>query len=164
MLLDLGAEWWDARRARLVAHQAVDTIRHEAFLPAPNCRFAGVCPRDFCRAVAVRREQDDLCPPNVLLWAVPIRYDRPKRWRSSVFNSDTRAQVPNSHSPRCRGESPSDSTVRFCLLETSIPPEPPPVKIGGHPVSAPRTRRFGVSSRIRLPAEAEPPVPDLSFA
>jgi len=66
-------------RAGLVAHQAGDTIRHEAFLPAPNCRFAGVgAAHDFRRAVAIRREQDDLCPPNVLLWAVPIRYDRHK--------------------------------------------------------------------------------------
>ena len=91
MLLDLGAEWWDARRAGLVAHQAGDTIRHEAFLSAPNCRFAGVgAAHDFCRAVAVRRERDDLCPPNVLLWAVPIGYDRHKALAIIGFQLDTR--------------------------------------------------------------------------
>ena len=123
MLLDLGAEWWDTRRAGLVAHQAGDTIRHEAFLPAPNCRFAGVgAAHDFRRAVAIRREQDDLCPPNVLLWAVPIRYDRHKALAIIGFqlDSDTRTHVPDSHSPRCRGNPKSDSTVRFYPLVNSV--------------------------------------------
>jgi hypothetical protein len=43
--------------------------------------------------------------PNVLLWAVPIRYDRHKALAIIGFqlDSDTRTHVPDSHSPRCRG-------------------------------------------------------------
>ena len=75
--------------------------------------FAGVGAAHDCR------EQDDLCPPNVLLWAVPIRYDRHKALAIIGFqlDSDTRTHVPDSHSPRRRGNPKSDSTVRFYPLD-----------------------------------------------
>src|SRR5262249_46623621 len=106
-------------RFGLVAHQAGDTICHEAFLPAPSRRFAGVgAAHDLRRAATICCEQDDLCPPNVLLWAIPIRYDRHKAL--AIFgiqlDCDTRAHAPDSHSPRCQGNPKSDSTVRVYPL------------------------------------------------
>jgi len=101
MLLDRSAEWRDARRAGLIAQQASDTISHESLLPTPDCRLAGVGPaHDLRRAAAVCREQDDLRPPNVLLWAVPIRYDHRKLLAigGAQLDCDPRAHPPDSHS------------------------------------------------------------------
>jgi hypothetical protein len=102
-----GAEWRDARWTRLVAHQAADTIRREAFLPAPNCGLAGVgAAHDFRRAATIRREQDDLCPPNVLLWVFRSTTIAARRWRSSVFNSTvTPVRMRQTRTHRDAGES-----------------------------------------------------------
>jgi hypothetical protein len=72
-----GFERWDTRRACLVTQQASDTIGHEAFLPALDNRLADTCiAHDLGGAAAVRRQQYDLCPPDVLLRSVSVRHDR----------------------------------------------------------------------------------------
>jgi hypothetical protein len=59
--------------ARLVAQQAVDALLHEAPLPAPDAGLGDAGPAlDLRRAVAFGRGEDDPCPPDVLLGAVPI--------------------------------------------------------------------------------------------
>ena len=76
-LLDRHAEWRDARGSGLVAQQPGDTVGHEPLLPAPNCGLGGSGPaHDFLGAAALRRQQDDLGSPDMLLWRVPVRRDR----------------------------------------------------------------------------------------
>src|SRR5512132_3585312 len=59
--------------ASLVAQQAVDARLHEAPLPAPDrgLGHAGAA-HDLRRAAAFGRGQDDPCPPDMLLGAIPI--------------------------------------------------------------------------------------------
>ena len=67
----------DARRAGLVAQQAVHPRRHEALLPAPDTGLGLTGqPHDLARAVPVGREQHDPRPPHMLLRAVPIHDHR----------------------------------------------------------------------------------------
>jgi hypothetical protein len=99
-LLYLSAQRRDARRAGLVAQQPGDTIRHVAFLPAPDRRLARLrAAHNLRRATTVRSEQDDLRPANVLLWAVPIGHDRRKLLAISgtQLDCDTRAHAAGSH-------------------------------------------------------------------
>ena len=69
----------DARGPRLVAQKPVEAFLHEALLPAPDAglRLAGPA-HDLVRAEPVGSEQDDLGPPDVLLWSVAVRNQRLK--------------------------------------------------------------------------------------
>ena len=59
--------------SRLVAQQAVDARLHEAPLPAPDAGLGHAGPaHDLHRAAAFGRGEDDPCPPDMLLGAVPI--------------------------------------------------------------------------------------------
>ena len=90
----------DARRTGLVAQQAGDPIGHVAFLPAPHCRLAGGgTPHDLCCAAAIRRQQHDLCSPDMLLPAVPIRHDRRELLaiRGSYLDYDPGAHASDPH-------------------------------------------------------------------
>ena len=70
-------EWRNARRTGLVAQQARDALGHEAFLPAPDSRFAGAAAaHDLGRAAAIGSQQDNLRPPDMFLRAVPIGHNR----------------------------------------------------------------------------------------
>jgi hypothetical protein len=53
--------------------EAVVTRPHEAFLPTPytGFRFAGQA-HDLIGANAIRAQQDDFSPPDMLLWGVAI--------------------------------------------------------------------------------------------
>jgi hypothetical protein len=74
---DLMPERWNARGARFVPEQPVDAGRHVPLLPAPDGHLAlPGPPPDLDRAAARGGQQHDPRPPDVLLWAVPIRYDR----------------------------------------------------------------------------------------
>jgi hypothetical protein len=86
-LLDLGAEWRNARWPRLIAHQVGDTIRHEAFLPAPHCRLAGVgAAHDFRRAATIRGEQGRSSVFNSTVNPVRMRGTRTHRTAGAVPN------------------------------------------------------------------------------
>ena len=76
---DLLAERRNARRPGLVAQQAVDPFRGEAFLPAPDAslRLARSA-HDLNGAKTVRRQQHDLGPPGMLLRDVAVTDDRPQ--------------------------------------------------------------------------------------
>ena len=95
-----------AGRARLVAQQAVHPGLHEAFLPAPDHRFALAClPHDLGRAEAVRRQHDNSSTPNMLLRAISISDDRRKSPVVDRFdvNHDSRAHAQDSHSRKSLG-------------------------------------------------------------
>jgi hypothetical protein len=95
-----GFEARDARRTCLVAQQARDTVGHEAFLPAPHSRFADTrSAHDLSRAAAVRRQQHDLCSPDVLLRSVSVRHDsaQPDTVLGTHCNFDAGAHPADSH-------------------------------------------------------------------
>src|SRR5829696_3937786 len=76
---DLLAERRNARRPGLVAQQAVDPFRGEAFLPAPDASLRLARPaHDLDGAKTVRRQQHDLGPPGMLLSDVAVTDDRPQ--------------------------------------------------------------------------------------
>jgi len=63
--------------ARLVVQQPIDPGFHEAALPTPHAGFRDPGPaHNLCRAAAFGRSEDDLRPPDMLLGAVAIGYDR----------------------------------------------------------------------------------------
>ena len=98
--LDLGSERWNARRTGLVAEQARHTFDHEPFLPPPHACLARTgAAGDFHRAAAVRAEQHDLGPPDVLLRAVPVRHNGRQSLAVGVghVDYDTFAHPPDSH-------------------------------------------------------------------
>jgi hypothetical protein len=72
-----GRQRWLAGAARLVAQEPVHTLQHETLLPAPHAGLilAGLA-LDAGRPDPVGGQQNDPCPPNVLLRAVAIRDDR----------------------------------------------------------------------------------------
>ena len=72
-LSDIRPKWRDARGSRLIAQQAVVTSLHEAFLPAPHTgfRLAGLA-HDLIGADAVRAQQDNLGPPDMLMRRITI--------------------------------------------------------------------------------------------
>jgi hypothetical protein len=87
--------------------------RSETLLP--HCYLAGVGPaHDLSRPAAVCGEQNELRPPNVLLGAVPIRHNRRKVLAVSgtQFDSNTRAQAPDSH---------SRASARISISRTGLP-------------------------------------------
>ena len=99
----------------LVAQQAVDTGCHVALLPPPDTglRFAGLahdrrCPRAF------GRQQDDRCPPRMLLRRIPIPdYPfKPKPVRRRYVEFDPGAHDTQSHGSAAQGTPKMDSSVR----------------------------------------------------
>ena len=54
---------------------------------------------DFGGDAAIRRQQHDPATPNVLLWAIPIRYHRLQTSTvgSANFNDNPGAHAPDSH-------------------------------------------------------------------
>ena len=79
---------------------------HEALLPAPDAglgRASGT--PDLVRANAVRRQQDNLHAPDVLLWAVAIRRDLNEtgavRWTEP--DGDTSEHPADSHATSSKG-------------------------------------------------------------
>ena len=97
---NIGFERRNARRPGLVAQQASDTVRHEAFLPAPDNSLADTgLPHDLGRAATVRCQQHDLSPPDMLLRAVSVRHDRIQldTIRRTHVDFDTGAHPANSH-------------------------------------------------------------------
>ena len=86
---DIRSQWWDPRRPRLVAQEAVITFLHEAFLPAPNTGFRLAGPaHDLIGAKTVRAEQDDLGSPDMLVWGVAVPRARLQPAAISRFESD----------------------------------------------------------------------------
>src|SRR5438445_8343750 len=69
----LGEQRWNARRPRLVAPKPRGTFVTEPVLPAPDHRL-GLSGRlhDLSRAATIGRQKNDLCPPNMLLWAIAV--------------------------------------------------------------------------------------------
>src|SRR5215208_6374068 len=93
------------RRPGLVAQQAVDPFRGEAFLPAPDAGLRPARPaHDLDGAKTVRRQQHDLGPPGMLLRDVAVTDDRPHAAAidGGEGDGDTRAHAPASH-----GSTPS---------------------------------------------------------
>jgi hypothetical protein len=66
-------------RVGLVAQQTVNALPHEPLLPAPHDGLgAPSAAHNRVRAQTVRRQQDDLCPPDMLLrgccgWSPPLK-------------------------------------------------------------------------------------------
>lgn len=96
----------DARRTGLVAQEGVDTFLREALLPAPDAglRLAGP-PHDLDRADTVRRQQNDLGPPDMLLRAVAVAGDRLQTaaFGGSDGDGDAGAHAPDSHASEPAG-------------------------------------------------------------
>ena len=117
-----GFERRDARRACLVTQQASDTIGHKAFLPAPDSRLAdtGIA-HDLGCATAVCRQQDDPCPPDMLLRSVSVRHDRVQlvTIRGTHFNFDAGAHPADSHFSAITGIPNRTRIVRFYPLSCS---------------------------------------------
>jgi hypothetical protein len=111
-LSDIRPKWRDARRPRLIAQQAVVTSLHEALLPAPHTgfRFAGPA-YDLIGTDAVRAQQDNLSPPDVLMRRITIPRERGQAaaisGREFPFVSARFARIESAGNP-CR-----DSNVRF---------------------------------------------------
>ena len=102
----LGAERRNARRARLIAQQAIAAFLHEAFLPAPDTGlgFAGA-PHDLVRADPVGAQQDDFGAPSVLLRRVAIVDEslQPFAVRRRKGDGDAGAHAPDSHALQVAG-------------------------------------------------------------
>src|SRR3954453_18425659 len=97
---DLLAERRNARRPGLVAQQAVDPFRGEAFLPAPDASLRLARPaHDLNGAKTVRRQQHDLGPPGMLLRDVAVTDNRAQAAATDggEGDGDTRAHAPESH-------------------------------------------------------------------
>ena len=74
---NLGCQRRDSRGPRLVAPQPGNARGAKPLLPAPDHGFGlSGSPHDFGGAVAVRCQQDDLCPPDMLLRTVSVGYNR----------------------------------------------------------------------------------------
>jgi hypothetical protein len=101
---DIRTERRDARGARLIAQQAVVTSLHEAYLPAPHTglRLAGLA-HDLVGADAVRAQQDDLGPPDMLVRRVAIPRQRRQTAAISGLESDGNS---GSHGPDSHVSSP----------------------------------------------------------
>jgi hypothetical protein len=90
----------EARGVCLIVQEAVITRLHEAFLPAPHAglRFAGPA-HDLIGANTVRTQQDDLSPPDMLVWGVAIPRERLQTAAISGLesNEDSGSHAPDSH-------------------------------------------------------------------
>jgi hypothetical protein len=103
---DLLSERRNPRRPGLVAQEAVDPLFREALLPAPDAGLGLACPaHDLDRAEAAGRKQHDLGPPGMLLRGVAVADDRLQAAAidGAEGDGDTRAHVPDSHSPNPPG-------------------------------------------------------------
>jgi hypothetical protein len=74
----------DARTPRLVAQEALITLLHEAFLPAPDTglRFAGPA-YNLIGANTIRAQQDDLSAPDMFVRHVR---SRPRHFQTAAIN------------------------------------------------------------------------------
>src|SRR5712691_3141597 len=104
VLNNVQSQWWDTRRPRLVAQETVITFPHEAFLPAPDTglRLAGLAP-DLIGANAVRAQQDNLGPPDMLVWGVAIPR---KRLQTAAIGELESNGNSGSHAPDSHASSP----------------------------------------------------------
>ena len=97
---DIRTEGRDARGSRLIAQETGMTLLHEAFLPAPHAslRLAGLA-HDLIGADAVRAQQDDLGPPDMLVRCVAIPRERGQTAAISRLESDgnSGSHAPDSH-------------------------------------------------------------------
>src|SRR4029079_6106924 len=94
---DVRPQRLDARGACLIVQETVITGLHEAFLPAPN---TGLGPaHDLIGANTVRAQQDDLSPPDVLVWGVAIPRQHLQTATISRLESDenSSSHAPDSH-------------------------------------------------------------------
>src|SRR3979490_361266 len=74
---DIRPEWWDARGPCLIAQETVVTRPHRAFLPPPHTGLRLAEPaHNLIGADTACAQQDDLGPPDMLMWHVPIPRDR----------------------------------------------------------------------------------------
>src|ERR1700683_3165148 len=84
----------------LIAQQAIVTSQHEAFLPAPHTglRLSSLA-HDLIGADAVGAQQDNLGPPDMLLWCVAIPRERGQAAAISGLesNGDSSSHAPDSH-------------------------------------------------------------------
>src|SRR3979490_1125071 len=89
----------DARGSCLIVQEAVVTRLHEAFLPAPHTglRFASPA-HDLIGANTVRTQQDDLSPPDMLVWGVAIPRQHLQAAAISRLESDGNS---GAHAPAC---------------------------------------------------------------
>jgi hypothetical protein len=112
---DIRPEWWDARGSRLIAQEAVITSLHEAFLPAPNTglRLAGAA-HDLMGADAVSAQQDDLGPPDMLMWGVAIPRERCQTAAVTGLESDANT---GSHAPDSHATNPVGIPPRIQMLD-----------------------------------------------
>src|SRR5450631_4723044 len=101
---DVRSQRLDARGACLIVQKAVVTRLHEAFLPAPHAglRLAGT-EHDLIGANTVRAQQDDLSPPDMLVWGVAIPRQRLQTAAISGLESD---DDTGSHAPDLHASSP----------------------------------------------------------
>ena len=97
---DVRPQRLDARGACLIVQETVITGLHEAFLPAPDTglRFAGQA-HDLIGTNTVRAQQDDLSPPDMLVWGVAIPRQHLQTAAISGLESDgnSGSHAPNSH-------------------------------------------------------------------
>jgi hypothetical protein len=103
---DVRSQRRDARRPRLVAQETIISFLHEALLPAPDTglRFAGPS-HDLIGANTVRALQDNLGPPDMLVWGVAIPREHLQTAAISGLESDgnSGSQAPNSHASSSLG-------------------------------------------------------------
>src|SRR5665213_1943077 len=104
-LSDVRSKGRDTRGARLVTQQAVVTLLHEAFLPAPDTglRFARLA-HDLVGADAGRAQQHDLGTPDMLMRRVAISRERSQTATISRLEDDG---YSGSHAPDSHRSSPS---------------------------------------------------------
>jgi len=95
-----GTQGRNARRARLVAENAVNAFLHEPFLPAPDAGLRLVCPaHDRRRAGAIRAQQYDGSPPHMFLGGIAVPYHPFKTTAVGAIDCDgySAAHAPESH-------------------------------------------------------------------
>jgi hypothetical protein len=148
-LSDIRSKWRDARRSRLVAQQAVVTSLHEAFLPAPHTgfRFAGPIGTD-----AIRTQQDNLSPPDVLMRriTIPCECGQAAAISGLESNGNSGSHPPDSHLSSPPGIPTRDSNVRFDPLAAAGVVE------GSRCVFRPRRRMLvDLGAATTVPARAE---------
>jgi len=112
---DVRPQRLDARGACLIVQETVITGLHEAFLPAPNTglRLTGLA-HDFIGANAVRAQQDDLGPPDMLMWCVAI--PRERRQTAAITGLESN-ENSGSHAPDSHAMSPAGIPSRIQMLD-----------------------------------------------
>src|SRR5262249_1920400 len=111
-LSDFRSQRLDARRSGLVVQEPCDTLLHEALLPAPDAILAlAAAACDLDRAEAGGGQQDNSCPPYVLLRAVPSRDDRFQTSTIGGHHPDNRILA---HPPDFAFQQRQGNPSRFC--------------------------------------------------